>query len=141
MKIVAIDFDGTMCVHKFPYIGRENPGAILTCKYLQENGIKLVLWTMRSGQALEEADDWCKERGLTFDKLNQNIGWGTESPKVYAQMYIDDAALGCPLRYAFNPAERPMVDWERVAYYLQLSGYINSEQLTNIRNEIERTRN
>lgn len=38
----------------------------------------------------------------------------TSSPKVHADLYIDDAALGCPLIYNPDFSDRPYVDWEKV---------------------------
>lgn len=118
--IIGIDFDGTLAVHEYPEIGVEVPGAIETCKRLEADGHQLILYTMRSGDTLNEALDWCKERGLTFWGINKNPTqhrW-TESPKVYCQVYIDDAAYGCPI--VPNDTGRPYVDWSDV--YTNISG-------------------
>lgn len=118
--IIAIDFDGTLCEHEYPEIGKEVKLAIKTCKKLQEAGHKLILWTMRGNkpdsQTLKEAVDWCSERGLTFWGINENpeqkeSGW-SNSNKQYANLYIDDAAYGCPLVYP--ETGRPYVDWADV---------------------------
>ena len=34
-------------------------------------------------------------------------------------MYIDDAALGCPLKMDLNLSDRPFVDWEIVSTLLE----------------------
>ena len=131
--VIAIDFDGTLCKHEYPKIGDELPGAIETCLKLQEEGHKLILWTMRGNKfgatTLDEAVAWCKDRGLEFWGVNENpeqiqSGW-SNSNKQYAQLYIDDAALGCPLNtdeYSDQPVvegERPWVDWSAVKYQLE----------------------
>lgn len=121
---IAIDFDGTLAIHEYPKIGEELEGAIDTCKQLQRLGHKLILYTMRSGVELQQALDWCKERGLEFWGINENPNqksW-TQSPKVYAHLYIDDAALGTPLKY--YKEHRPSVDWTKVKQYLELHDYI-----------------
>ena len=122
-RIFGIDFDGTIAMHEYPRIGPEVPGAIETLKALMDRGHKLILWTMRSGRELEEAVQWCDERGVVFWGVNENHDqrtW-TKSPKAYCHAYIDDAALGCPLEAGVYNA-RPYVDWHRVRKHLIAMG-------------------
>lgn len=100
MKI-AVDFDGTIVEHKYPSIGKEKPFAVETLKLLAAEGHKLILWTVRSGHLLQEAVDWCADRGLTFYAVNCNnppgsLFSGSEegSPKISADVFIDDANIG-----------------------------------------------
>lgn len=111
--VIAIDFDGTIVEHKYPAIGAPIKGAIETIKELQARGHKIILWTMRSGKELDEAVAYLQENGITPWGVNQNPeqDWST-SPKAYAQIYIDDAALGCPLEK--KCFDRPMVYWPAV---------------------------
>lgn len=93
--IYAVDFDGTLCESAWPGIGAENAALIAFLKREQENGAKLILWTMRESQYLEEAVAWCRERGLTFDAVNDNVkalkeAYGNNPRKVFADKYIDD---------------------------------------------------
>lgn len=119
--IIAVDFDGTIVDHRFPDIGQESPGAIKWLKAFQDAGAKLILWTMRSDGSVDEtpladAVAFCRERGLEFWGVNANpeqASW-TQSPKVYAHVYIDDAALGCPLRENPRAGGRPFVEWDIV---------------------------
>jgi len=116
--IIAVDFDGTIVMHEYPEIGKQVPYAITSMKELISSGHKLILLTMRSGEHLEQAVDYCKENGVEFWAVNENPEqkeW-TSSNKVYAHKYIDDAAIGCPLLVDLN-AERPYVDWELVIKY------------------------
>jgi len=111
---LAIDFDGTIVKHTYPAIG-EDIGAIKWLKQFKEAGAELILLTMRSGEYLEHAIDYCKDQGVEFYAHNDNPSqtvW-TASRKVYANLYIDDAAFGCPLKQD-NPAERHYVDWDIV---------------------------
>ncbi len=117
MIYLAIDFDGTIADHKYPDIGKPVPGAFKWLKKLKENGAVLILWTMRSdaessGPTLSEAVKFCEAYGVEFDFINENPQDWTESPKVYAHKYVDDAAVGCPL--VENKFGRPYVDWEVV---------------------------
>lgn len=118
--IIGIDFDGTCVTHDYPRIGKEI-GAIEVLKRLVEAGHKLILNTMRSGKELQDAIDWFNENGIELYGVNENPTqkrW-TQSPKVYAHLYIDDAALGCPLRMNSDLSERPFVDWEVVSFLLE----------------------
>lgn len=114
--IIAVDFDGTCVTHEFPEVGGDI-GAVPVLKRLTDEGHKLILWTMRSGPTLTDATDWFAENGIPLYGVQRNPSqdeW-TSSPKAYAQLYIDDAALGCPL--VFPCGERPYVDWEAVEQY------------------------
>jgi len=53
---------------------------------------------------------------------NPEQGSWTISPKAYAHIYIDDAALGCPLIKPYQ--SRPYVDWKAVEIILQEQGFI-----------------
>lgn len=112
--VVAVDFDGTCCVHAFPELGRDI-GAGPVLRELVSRGARLVLWTMRSGDTLAVAERWFDAQGVPLFGVNRNPEqdeW-TTSPKAYAHVYIDDAALGAPLKVGL-PGERPHIDWEAV---------------------------
>lgn len=124
--IIAVDFDGTIVAHEFPDIGAESPGAFRWLKEWQAAGAKLILWTMRSdgrtgtgkenGPVLTDAVEFCRKHGVEFFAVNSNpqqASW-TQSPKVYAHVYVDDAAYGCPLRPNPKMGGRLMVDWDIV---------------------------
>lgn len=102
MKIVAIDFDGTLCTEAFPSIGEPIYETINLVKALQQAGVKTILWTCREGQVLDDAVKWCAEHGLLFDAVNDNLPeikeeWRKSVRKVYCDFYIDDKTLN-PLR-------------------------------------------
>lgn len=113
--IIAVDFDGTICQHpgnEFPKIGAPVPHAIKAMKRLQEAGHQLMLWTMRDGAALETAQEYLEEQGIEM-WWNENYAqsWSS-SNKQYAHLYIDDAALGCPL--VELDGSRAFVNWYEV---------------------------
>ena len=123
--IFAIDFDGTCVTHDYPRIGKEI-GATKVLKRLVEAGHKLILNTMRSDKELHDAVNWFKKNGIELYGVNENPTqkrW-TNSPKVYAHMYIDDAALGCPLINAPELSNRPFVDWDSINRQLIQKGII-----------------
>lgn len=97
--IIAIDFDGTIVEHKYPYIGKEIPFAIETLKKLKEDRHTLILWSVREGKLLQEAINFCKERGLEFYAVNSNYPeektiHDNFSRKLKADLFIDDRNLG-----------------------------------------------
>ena len=97
-KIIAVDFDGTLCENQWPDIGEPNYKLIWhLIEQQQKYGAKLILWTCRVGDKLIEALEWCGDRGLVFDAVNENlpdvVGWmGGDTRKIYADEYIDDRA-------------------------------------------------
>lgn len=94
-NIIAVDFDGTLCENKWPEIGMPNEELIEYLKKRQTNGEKLILWTNRVGNRLDEAVKWSAEKGLVFDAVNENLpeiveAFGVDSRKIFANEYIDD---------------------------------------------------
>ncbi len=115
---IAVDFDGTCVTHEYPEIGKD-VGAVPVLKKILEAGHKLILYTMRSGDAEKSAVEWFKENEIELWGINVNPGqhhW-SESPKIFANLYIDDAALGVPL---ITPdVKRVYVDWNMVETLLK----------------------
>lgn len=139
---IAIDFDGTCVSHEFPKIGKDI-GAVSVLKELVENGHQLILWTMRAdrevlnptgsdfiidakGTFLTDAVNWFKEHDIPLYGIQKNptqVNW-TTSPKAFAELYIDDAALGCPLKIDEAVSSRPFVDWTVVYAILKYKNII-----------------
>jgi hypothetical protein len=120
MKI-AVDFDGTCVTHEYPHVGKDI-GAVPVLKSLAAKGHHLILNTMRSGKELQDAVDWFKTNDIPLYGVNESPcqkEW-TQSPKVFANLYIDDAALGCPLIFDSSKSERAFVDWNIVGTSLRL---------------------
>jgi len=96
---IAVDFDGTIVEHRYPHIGKEIPFAVVTLKTLAKEGHKLVLWTVREGELLDEAVEWCRERGLEFFAINRDYPDASSEPtdggrKLRVDMFIDDRNVG-----------------------------------------------
>lgn len=97
--LIAVDFDGTIVEHKYPKIGKEIPFATQTLRQLVQDGHRLILWTIRHGDTLAEAVEWCRERGVVFYAVNSDYEGqegvsGDRSPKVKCDIYIDDRNVG-----------------------------------------------
>ena len=93
--VIAVDFDGTLCENAWPDIGEPNRWVIQFFKLLRSAGNKLILWTCREGQMLDDAVTWCKDHGLEFDAVNANLPeriaeYGTDPRKIGADYYCDD---------------------------------------------------
>lgn len=118
--VIAIDFDGTCVTHAFPKIG-EDIGAIPVLKALVDKGHKLILYTMRDGKTVTEAEEWFSKNGIPLYSTNYNPSQHTwsMSSKVYAHLYIDDATLGIPLKFDRSISDRPFVDWGKVEQLLK----------------------
>lgn len=97
--IIAVDFDGILCENRFPDIGRPNYEMVSFVRQLMDEGHEVILWTSRAGDRLQEAVEWCYDRGLHFCAVNRNAPSNLDqylaeypipSPKVYADLYLED---------------------------------------------------
>ncbi len=117
--IIAVDFDGTCVGHDYPNIGKDI-GSVEVLKKLVQKKHELILYTMRSADGLQAAIDWFIDNKILLYGVQYNptqTQW-TSSNKCYAHLYIDDAALGCPLIYPEDES-RPYVDWKGVEKLLK----------------------
>jgi hypothetical protein len=144
--VINIDFDGTCVTHAFPSIGMDI-GAVAVLKELTDSGHELILFTMRSdrkkakpvidptiqnvtGDFLKDAVNWFKENKIPLYGIQTNPkqhNW-TTSPKSYAELMIDDSALGCPLKYDYKLSNRPFVDWVAVREHLDNMGLFKNKK-------------
>ena len=100
-KIIAIDFDGCLVKNKYPDIGEEISESVEAYRRELANGAEFILWTCRTGEKLQAALEWCKERGISFSAINENIpshvlDYDEDPRKVYADEYWDDKAVKMP---------------------------------------------
>lgn len=98
MKVIAVDFDGTLCESAWPEIGKANWPVINEAKRRQAGGDRIILWTCRTGALLDRAVEWCHNRGLDFDAINGNVPerieqYGDDPRKVSADEYWDNRAV------------------------------------------------
>ena len=126
--ILGVDFDGTVVTHEYPNVGQEI-GAPPVLKQIVSSGHKLMLWTMRGSkphndkETLKEAVEWFKKHDIPLWGVNSNpqqksTGW-SDSNKQHANLYIDDAALGAPLKFDLELSPKPFIDWVRVEQMLK----------------------
>lgn len=96
--IIAVDFDGCLCENRWPDIGNPNWPTIHQLIDRKAKGDRLILWTCREGERLNEAVTWCANHGLRFDTINDNIPenitkYGNNCRKVWADEYWDDKSV------------------------------------------------
>ncbi len=96
--IIAVDFDGTIVEDAYPQIGNPMIFAFETLKELNKDGHRLILWTYRNGNRLQEAVDFCAKKGIEFYAVNKNYPEekfeGKVSRKINADLFIDDRNIG-----------------------------------------------
>lgn len=130
---IAVDFDGTIVRDMYPKIGAEIPFATATLKMLMQEQHRLILWTVREGECLDEAIAWCKKRGVEFYAVNKDFPEENEetnraySRKIKADMFIDDRAVG------------GLPDWGNI--YRMIKEGLTYEQLIKQNNEEKATKN
>ena len=115
--IIAVDFDGTVVTHAYPHIGNDI-GAVPVLRELIGNGCRVILYTMRSGRLLDDAVAWFTRNDIPLYAVNENPAqreW-TDSPKVFADLYIDDSALGCPIKFE-DGIKRPFLSYLRKHFF------------------------
>lgn len=100
-RIIGVDFDGTLAITRGTYPRIQGPIQEIIDYVIseQKKGAHLVLVTMREGKELEDAVAWCKEQGLEFEAVNDNLDYMKEffhsNPrKVFVNEYLDDTNFG-----------------------------------------------
>lgn len=95
---IAVDFDGTIVEHEYPKIGKEKLFAFQTLKELEKKGARIILWTFRTGNELEDAVNYCRQNGIEFYAVNKNypeeVLDESVGRKIEADIYIDDKNIG-----------------------------------------------
>ncbi len=134
-KIIAVDFDGTIVEENYPEIGNEIPGALDTIRALQKNGHKVFLWTMRCKGRLQEAVDWIESKGIYLDGINRSPAQFSDSPKQFANVYIDDRNFETTLRK--TESGKLVLDWSGIAETFKVAGLIEDADLKEILKNFE----
>lgn len=120
---IAVDVDGTICTHAYPQLG-DDIGAAPVLQRLVKAGHRIIVNTMRCDAALSDALAWFRKHEIPVYGVHKHptqARW-TSSPKCYAHIYLDDAALGAPLIYP--DGGRPYYDWLKAARMLEERGIL-----------------
>lgn len=125
MLRVAIDFDGTIVENCFPQIGKPKLFAFETLKALQDKGILLILWTVRSGSLLDQAVEFCRTNGVEFYAVNKNHPDELVEPdtprKLDVDIYVDDRNVGGFIGWGevWNSITNEKIDSDMLEKYAQ----------------------
>lgn len=144
-KVIACDFDGTLCEDRWPEIGAPNKEIINYLRIEQVKGNKLILWTCRTGDALDKAVQWCINQGLVFEAINENLpehieGYESDSRKVFAHEYIDDKANTTFfsnkgwISVSERLPEKSKYNWVLVQYKIEPEGRYGVPHIAELRN-------
>lgn len=118
---ICVDFDGTCVTNEYPEIGKDLPNCAEVLKKLNEKKARIILLTQRDGKKLADAVEWFKKNNIDLYGINDNpsqSSW-SKSRKVYADLYIDDRNLGCPLTLHKSLSDKVFVDWKKVEKMLK----------------------
>lgn len=104
-EVIAIDFDGTITLPSpYPITGKIREGAVDVIKRIQKK-YKILLWTLRTDNDLQEAIQILKEQGIEFDYISR---LPNQKDKPAVKFFIDDRNLGFE------------VDWYKIANLLEV---------------------
>lgn len=132
---INVDFDYTCII---PTNLTCDIGSERVLKKLVEQRHQLILFTCRSNipykmsngimdyHGLDQAVQWFKDRDIPLYgiQLNPIQHEFTTSNKSFADIIIDDTALGIPLIYNRDLSDKPFVDWIEVEELLKQKGLI-----------------
>ena len=152
-KVICIDFDNTVCLDEWPYIGPVLPGAKEVLTKLKEAGHKLILYTQRSKKypiCCKELTEYCKmlysndnmksvdllapalnASPVEFDDINCNSEWERRtldsSRKVFMDYLIDDHVAGTERLEVENLRGEicKIVDWFKIDRWCLEEGLYN----------------
>jgi hypothetical protein len=104
--IIAIDFDGTICVgdgYPDPHGGQLRPYAKEVINFMYHMGVKVVIWTNRKNIPDTDVKDkllmkeWLNEMGVLYHTVNDSTEFAPfkyYGRKLYAHMFVDDRGFG-----------------------------------------------
>jgi len=110
--VIAVDFDGTIVDFAYPKLGQSNPEAFKYMKKWIDAGAKIILYTIRDGKELQDAVNYMNDNNIPLYGINNNPeqkNWNN-SKKIFANLYVDDAAYGCPLTI-YSGFNKDCVNW------------------------------
>ena len=97
IRIIAMDFDGTIVENRWPDIGPLIPRAKRLLDRFVRSGGKVIIWTCREGESLKAAKQFLDSHKIPYHAINEHLPeqiekYGNDPRKIGAQMYIDDMA-------------------------------------------------
>lgn len=104
LKVIAVDFDGTIVEHNFPEIGKMKENVVAKMRKWYEEGHTICIWTCRTDQYEQDARKYLADNNIPFHYFNENptSSFGDGCRKILAHVYLDDRALNVDDLDSFN---------------------------------------
>ena len=157
-KVICVDFDNTICLDEWPYIGPIIPGAKEVLNKLKEAGHKLILYTQRNYNypiCCKELEEYakgtgelttvdllypallaCENNNIDFDNINENQKWelltNDYSRKIFMDYLIDDHVMGTDRLEVINKFGElcKIVDWFNIDIWCMNEGLYKDSVFT-----------
>lgn len=97
-KVLAVDFDGTLCEERYPDIGAPKTEVINKVLEYKAAGWDTVLFTNREGKDLIKALLFCRKYGLHFNAVNDSteewkLYYNNNPRKIGFTLFVDDKSV------------------------------------------------
>ncbi len=116
---ICVDFDSTMVNSDYPNVISENDNCSEILKrWHKDYNVGIILDTLRGGNDLQIAIDWCESKGIPLYGIGKNphqVNF-VFSNKSYGIFSIDDRNIGCPLKESLG---KYVVDWDKIVDILE----------------------
>lgn len=114
--IVAVDFDGVIAQYDGwkgqGVYGEPMAGAVRALQKLAAEGWEIIIWTCRNLEERPTLAAYLDRYGIPYSQINDHSNtFSKPTPKVYADVYIDDRA------WRFDPT-RPDEEWKKTMAFL-----------------------
>lgn len=116
---ICVDFDSTMVNSQYPHVISENDNCSEILKrWVNEYNVGIILDTLRGGDDLKIAVEWCNSKGIPLYGVGSNPNQSNFvfSNKSYGIFSIDDRNIGCPLKESMG---KQVVDWSKIVEMLE----------------------
>jgi len=132
--VLALDLDGTLLKPPKEFdpgkFAAPNMDVVRLVRRLKKSGWLIALWTCRKVSAALRA--YLKQQQIPIDFFNENPGGPEGSPKIFADVYLDDRAVrytgdGDGMFDLINK-QRPGKEMEKAAAAVRAAGYMQSRK-------------
>ncbi|MDO4584893.1 MAG: hypothetical protein Q4D62_12415 [Planctomycetia bacterium] len=126
--VVAVDYDDTCVIGDYPQQGTTIPDAVESLKLFDRMGMKIILLTLREGDALQTAMEWFQKYEIPLYDINNNPDF-PGSRKVAADIYIDDKNADAAIVKVYSG--KWILDWEDVTRKVIRRFFQSKERVKN----------
>ncbi|MDD4053130.1 MAG: hypothetical protein PHR28_14690 [candidate division Zixibacteria bacterium] len=96
--VLAIDFDGTIAIDRYPEVGRLKRQAKEYLDRLYDDGHRIIINSCRAGYGEDKMRQFLDAQGIRYHAINSNLpdriaAYQNDCRKVGADLYIDDKGV------------------------------------------------